>query len=83
MVKFKVPPPCLSLPIFYRLPIRKTPSTPPIFQALHYGSGAFSAGIDGALHLVARLCDLQSAKQTAKYMEYKWEPEAANAVGGK
>ncbi len=35
-----------------------------------------SAGIDGALHLVSRLCGLDTAKQTASFMEYHWEPEA-------
>ncbi len=34
-----------------------------------------SAGIDGALHLVAKLQGLDKAKQTARYMEYdKWIP---------
>jgi transcriptional regulator GlxA family with amidase domain len=42
-----------------------------------------SAGIDGALHLVARLCDLDCAKRTAKYMEYKWEPLANATSDGK
>jgi transcriptional regulator GlxA family with amidase domain len=35
-----------------------------------------SAGIDGALHVVARLRGLETARRTAKYMEYRWEPEA-------
>jgi putative intracellular protease/amidase len=35
-----------------------------------------SAGIDGALHFVSRLKGLESAQQTARYMEYdKWNPE--------
>jgi tetratricopeptide (TPR) repeat protein len=34
-----------------------------------------SAGIDGALHLVARYCGLETAKQTATYMQYRWQPE--------
>ena len=34
-----------------------------------------SAGIDGALHLVAKLQDLNAAKRTAYYMEYdNWKP---------
>ena len=34
-----------------------------------------SAGIDGALHLVARLQGLDMAKRVVRYMEYdKWEP---------
>lgn len=33
-----------------------------------------SAGIDGALHIVGRLCGQDTAKSTAKYMEYRWEP---------
>ena len=36
-----------------------------------------SAGIDGALYLVARLNGMQVAKETAHYMEYdKWDPKA-------
>jgi putative intracellular protease/amidase len=35
-----------------------------------------SAGIDGALHLVARLLGRQVAERTAEYMEYKWAPES-------
>lgn len=34
-----------------------------------------SAGIDGALHLVARLLGRAVADQTAEYMEYRWTPE--------
>ena len=35
-----------------------------------------SAGIDGALHLVSRIKGLETAKATARYMEYdKWKPE--------
>jgi putative intracellular protease/amidase/Tfp pilus assembly protein PilF len=34
-----------------------------------------SAGIDGALHLVARIKGIEAAKETARYMEYdKWKP---------
>lgn len=34
-----------------------------------------SAGIDGSLHMVSRLCGLEVAKKTARYMEYdKWTP---------
>ncbi len=35
-----------------------------------------SAGIDGALHVVARLLGRSVADQTARYMEYRWSPEA-------
>jgi transcriptional regulator GlxA family with amidase domain len=35
-----------------------------------------SAGIDGALHVVARLLGRQVADRTAQYMEYHWTPEA-------
>jgi len=35
-----------------------------------------SAGIDGALHLVARLAGRAVADQTARYMEYHWTPES-------
>lgn len=34
-----------------------------------------SAGIDGALHVVARLLGRYVADRTAQYMEYKWAPE--------
>jgi transcriptional regulator GlxA family with amidase domain len=32
-----------------------------------------SAGIDGALHVVERLLGQTTAKETARYMEYRWE----------
>jgi transcriptional regulator GlxA family with amidase domain len=35
-----------------------------------------SAGIDGSLHLVARLLGKYVADRTAEYMEYKWSPES-------
>jgi putative intracellular protease/amidase len=41
-------------------------------------SAGVSAGIDGALHVVARLLGTEAARQTAKYMEYRWEPEASD-----
>src|ERR1044071_3784652 len=34
-----------------------------------------SAGIDAALHVVDRLLGRDVAQKTAKYMEYKWQPE--------
>jgi len=34
-----------------------------------------SAGIDGALHLVERWLGPESARATARYMEYDWRPE--------
>jgi len=34
-----------------------------------------SAGIDGALHVVARLLGRDLADRTAAYMEYRWTPE--------
>jgi transcriptional regulator GlxA family with amidase domain len=40
-----------------------------------------SAGIDGALHLVARLLGRSVADRTARYMEYQWSPEATLAAG--
>lgn len=42
-----------------------------------------SAGIDGALHVVERLLGRAAAAGTARYMEYKWTPEAAAAPDGK
>lgn len=38
-----------------------------------------SAGIDGSLHLVARLLGRNVADRTARYMEYHWSPEATLA----
>jgi transcriptional regulator GlxA family with amidase domain len=38
-------------------------------------SAGISAGIDGALHLVARLCGDEVAWKTARYMEYDWRPD--------
>jgi transcriptional regulator GlxA family with amidase domain len=37
-------------------------------------SAGISAGIDMALHVVARLHGLEMARQTAAYMEYDWRP---------
>src|SRR5262249_26770518 len=36
-----------------------------------------SAGIDGALYVVARLCGLEAARRTARYMEYHWDEKLA------
>jgi transcriptional regulator GlxA family with amidase domain len=40
-------------------------------------SAGVSAGIDSSLHVVARFCGFNVAQGTARYMEYKWEPEEA------
>ena len=37
-------------------------------------SAGISAGIDASLHLVAKLLGPQQALETARYMEYEWEP---------
>jgi transcriptional regulator GlxA family with amidase domain len=37
-------------------------------------SAGVSAGLDGSLHVVARLLGRDTARETARYMEYKWEP---------
>ncbi|MCZ6835188.1 MAG: DJ-1/PfpI family protein [Planctomycetota bacterium] len=34
-----------------------------------------SAGIDGSLHVVSRLCGPDIARATAEYMEYNWNPD--------
>lgn len=39
-------------------------------------SAGISAGIDMALHVVARLHGMDAAKATARYMEYEWRPNA-------
>jgi putative intracellular protease/amidase len=41
-------------------------------------SAGVSAGIDGALHVVTRLLGTEAARQTARYMEYRWEPEPSD-----
>lgn len=40
-----------------------------------------SAGIDGALHVVARLLGRSVADGTAQYMEYRWTPEPYLTTG--
>ena len=37
-------------------------------------SAGISAGIDMALHVVARLHGMDAARATARYMEYDWRP---------
>ncbi len=41
-------------------------------------SAGISAGIDMALHIVARLLGEETARETAHYMEYDWAGEAAH-----
>lgn len=38
-------------------------------------SGGVAAGIDMAFYVVARLCGPEVARETAHYIEYRWEPE--------
>ena len=38
-------------------------------------SGGISAGIDMSLHVVARLLGRARAEETARHMEYRWQPE--------
>lgn len=42
-------------------------------------SAGVSAGIDAALHVVDRLLGREVAARTARYLEYRWEPEAVAA----
>jgi transcriptional regulator GlxA family with amidase domain len=43
----------------------------------HYVTTAgVSAGIDGSLHVIARLLGRRNAEGVARYMEYHWTPEA-------
>ena len=44
-------------------------------------TAGISAGIDGSLHIVARLLGRRVADQVATYMEYHWSPEAFLATG--
>ena len=43
-------------------------------------TAGISAGIDGSLHLVARLLGRKVADEVANYMEYAWVPEASLAM---
>jgi tetratricopeptide (TPR) repeat protein len=43
-------------------------------------TAGISAGIDGSLHVVARLLGRRIADQVANYMEYAWSPEASLAT---
>ena len=43
-------------------------------------TAGISAGIDGSLHVVARLLGRRIADETANYMEYAWVPEASLAT---
>ena len=43
-------------------------------------TAGISAGIDGSLHVVARLLGRRVADQVANYMEYSWVPEASLAM---
>jgi len=42
-------------------------------------TAGISAGIDGSLHVVARLLGRRVADDVARYMEYAWSPEASLA----
>jgi putative intracellular protease/amidase len=44
-------------------------------------TAGISAGIDGSLHVVARLLGRRVADDVATYMEYAWSPEASLAEG--
>ena len=44
-------------------------------------TAGISAGIDGSLHVVARLLGRRVADEVATYMEYAWSPEASLATG--
>jgi transcriptional regulator GlxA family with amidase domain len=43
-------------------------------------TAGISAGIDGSLHVVARLLGRRIADEVANYMEYAWTPEASAAM---
>ena len=42
-----------------------------------------SAGIDGALHIVGKMCGIEVAQKTAEYMEYTWHGDNANGTAEK
>src|SRR5688572_19173996 len=44
-------------------------------------TAGISAGIDGSLHVVARLLGRRVADQVATYMEYHWSPDSFLATG--
>ncbi|MEN7550809.1 DJ-1/PfpI family protein [Rapidithrix thailandica] len=61
--------------------LRKQVPSAKVFEEVRYmdngqvvTTAGVSAGIDGALHIVERLLGLSTAKFTARYMEYDWEP---------
>lgn len=41
-------------------------------------SAGVSAGIDAALHVVERLLGAEAARETARYMEYRWDRDSGN-----
>jgi transcriptional regulator GlxA family with amidase domain len=44
-------------------------------------SAGVQAGMDMALHIVARLLGDDAARETAHYIEYEWQPEARRGSG--
>jgi transcriptional regulator GlxA family with amidase domain len=38
-------------------------------------TAAVSTGIDGALHVMARLLGQEQARLVADYLQYRWQPE--------
>lgn len=46
-----------------------------IDQGRYVTTAGVSAGIDGSLHVIARLLGRMTAEKTAQYMEYRWTPE--------
>jgi transcriptional regulator GlxA family with amidase domain len=41
-----------------------------------------SAGIDGALYVVSKLCGMDTARRTARYMEYNWDEKLSPSLSG-
>lgn len=46
-------------------------------------SAGIAAGIDMSLHVVARLCGTEVARQSARQMEYPWNPGEGHEIDGR
>lgn len=61
--------------------VRVQPGRRFIDSGRYVTTAGVSAGIDGALHVVARLLGRRVADQTARNMEYRWTPEPYLTAG--
>lgn len=61
--------------------VRVQPGRRFIDSGRYVTTAGVSAGIDGSLHVVARLLGQRVAEQTARNMEYRWTPEPYLTAG--